>query len=261
MKNIVAVLLAAGLLTGGSALAQDEGNVCAVPGLGVMTDPAGDQTGAPATSFADLLSLSIAEPASTDGKDRLVFTYKMSDLAVVPPSHLWIVRFTTDVPPANGDDEYWVAMLTGPDGAVHFLHGTDARVDHDAGTDQGPGLFTPVGALEPESNYNADGTITLVLDKAQIGGVNPGQYLMSPVTLTTRITPTDGTMPFMYGFRSVSSQNLSWDDTLSVDEYEIEGNEPCEDDKSILGVTVGALPLATLAFLVLAGLAGLRRRG
>jgi hypothetical protein len=244
-KTLPLIALAAGL-TLTSALPATAGDpACTVPGVTVVTDPAGDDAAAPATSYADIVSLAVAESGN-----NMIFTYKMSDLATLPPDTLWIVRFVTDVLPADGHDEYWVGMLTGPDSAVHFVYGTDGRVDGSGGS--GPGEFTPTGELDPTSTFNADGTITLVLDKTKISGLGAGQTMFGLVTLTTRITPTDGTQPFFYGFRSVGDTSLTWDDTDPPDDYTVNG---CGGDKSgLLGL--GAMP----AFTILFGLAALVRR-
>jgi hypothetical protein len=243
----IAVLAVLALLGSVAARAQD---TCSVPGTVVATDPAGDQNGAPATSHVDILSVAIAEPPSAEGK--LVITFKVSDLATLTPDTLWILRFITDVPPTNGDDEWFVAMLTGPDAEPHFVYGSDGL---QAGAPNEPRRFQPAGSLDAASNFNADGTITLVLDRSAITGLDVGQFLYTLIPMTHVITPTDGTLPFLYGFRSASTSTIALDDA-AADLYEVEGTAGCS--KSALDVLAGALAPASLLFLILGGL--LRRR-
>src|SRR6266478_5263984 len=54
---------------------------CKPPGTLIITDPAGDQTGAPtANQQFDIQSVSIAEPCLAGGADNLVFTIKVANL-------------------------------------------------------------------------------------------------------------------------------------------------------------------------------------
>jgi hypothetical protein len=247
-KLRIAAVAALALLGSAAARAQD---TCSVPGTVVATDPAGDQLGAPVTTHADILSVAIAEPPSAEGK--LVITFKVGGLSTLTPDTLWILRFVTDVPPTNGDDEWWVAMLTGPDATPHFVYGSDGL---QAGAPNEPRRFQPAGSLDAASNFNADGTITLVLDRSAISGLDVGQFLYTLIPMTHVITPTDGTLPFLYGFRSASDQVIALDDS-TADLYEIEGTEACSA-KSGFDILAGAFTPASLLFLILGGL--LRRR-
>ena len=246
------LLIASALVTG--AVQAEEPASCTLPGEQVVEDASGDHQLAPAgEGFADILSLHMAEPG---GADKLVFSYKMSDLGLLPPDTLWIIRFSTDVPPANGDVEYFVAMLTGPNASPHFVHGTGGPADGPGGA--GPLLFTPAGALDTASNFKADGAITLVLDKSKIAGLTPGLAVFGMIPLTHRITPTDGTEPFLYGFRTASGNRLAYDDT-SDGFYEILASGSCDAGKSgVLGI--GAFGFPALLVLIGFAAAGLRRR-
>jgi hypothetical protein len=245
MKTWARCTASIALLLSGAAAAGDPPS-CSAPGVQVMQDPAGDEQGAPATSFADILSLSIAEPPSSDGVDRLVFTYKMSDLATVPPNGLWAIRFNTDVPPPNGDDTYFVAMVADPSATVHFMYGTQALEQGTA-----PRLWTPAGDLDAASHYDADGTITLVLDKSKIPGAVTGGFL-SGFTTQAMIdhSPTEGSIPFTTGLVA-----LLLDAGDPADDYAIAGSSNCSAKSGLLGL--GALPLPGL--LVLLALGALRR--
>ena len=113
MKNNSIWLLCAPALLALAPLASIAGDAaCSAPGVTVITDPAGDELGDPATSFADILSVSIAET----GDNKLVFTYKVSDLSTLAPDQLWIVRFMTDVPPNDSPRvlRKWLPVISTP---------------------------------------------------------------------------------------------------------------------------------------------------
>jgi len=248
IHRLLLTLASAGLMAVAAQPAPAADPSCSLPGVVVATDPAGDETGAPATSFADILSLSIAEP----GSNLLVFTLKMSDLATVLPDQAWIVRFSADVAPDDGDVEYFVAMVTGPDATPHFIYGTDGPPDPLGET---PNVFNPQGSLDASSTFNADGTVSLALDKSKVPGLVNGGGVSAIVPVTNKITPTDGTVPFWYGFRSVSTTELAYDDVATVDDYVI-GQGNCGGKSGLLGL--GAMPLP--AVFALLGMAALRRR-
>ena len=85
-------------------------------------------------------------------------------------------------------------------------------------------MFTPNAKLESDSKFNADGTITLVLDKSKITGLDPGMSISGITPVTHRITPTDGsTVPFTYGFRSVGANVLAYDDVTDAGFYDVVG--------------------------------------
>lgn len=244
-RSALGTTLAVGLAAGVAHAQEAQDPACSLPGLLVVEDASGDSLGG--VGFGDIQSLHIAEPAEQPGK--LVFTYKVADLAVLPPSQVWIIRFLTDVLPAEGQ-EYFIALLTSPDGSPHFVQGTGAPIETPAAA---PLLFTPSGPLDAHSGFNADGTITLVLDRATVPGLNPGQIVFGMTPLAHRITPTDGTQPFAYGFRSVSSSVIAWDDTFAPDEYTVLGTEGCSaEDKGLLGVAAGAFPSVALILFGLA---------
>ena len=226
---------------------------CSAPGVTVVSDPAGDTTvdtgeGAAAPvpdTSADILSLSLAEPGS-----QLAFTYKFTDLANILPNHAWIVRFNTDVPPDNGDDDYFVAMVAGPDGSTSFVYGTDGfQVGAPAGE---PRQFRVNGTLDG-SSFNADGTITLAIAKSKIPGLIGGEAVFGILPTTRVIAPYDGSEPF---FSNMSNETIL-DQTDLADDYNLGS---CSGGKSgVLGL--GALsPLSVLVLGFLSVFGGWRRR-
>jgi hypothetical protein len=88
---------------------------CALPGITLQNDPAGDETGDPANTQRDIRQLSAAElfnPASS--VNRVTFRLKVTDLNPSPlPSTRWTIFFTRqDPPPATTSTEWFVAMVT-----------------------------------------------------------------------------------------------------------------------------------------------------
>lgn len=194
------------------ALAND---ACSVPGVTVITDPAGDAgvdlyNASPVNPSAlpqqppdvvvpvpapgtDILSVSAAEPSGS----QLVWTMKVDDLSTPPPSMAWIVRFQTDEPPENGDDDYFVAMTVTPDSdaqgvTTKFVYGTtggSANVPVYGSTP--PRVFRPMGELENGSTMNPDGTITLVLDKSKLPGMGDGVQLTNIAASVRIVSPND----------------------------------------------------------------------
>jgi uncharacterized repeat protein (TIGR01451 family) len=133
-------------------------NPCEVPGFTRLTDPQGDELDE--NLAHDALSLSIAEP-NTDGPAQLWFTLKMANLEDLPPDTTWPVTFDygqNDAdPPAT--QRWYVAMKTNASGQVSFKYGT---------TDSQSRPVTELGDLDPESNYDPDGTITLVISNSKL---------------------------------------------------------------------------------------------
>lgn len=159
---------------------------CTPPGITILTDPAGDLiTPIGVTTYPgyDLRSLSIGEPFSL--VDKIVFTIKVESLMTVPPDARWPVQFRLASDPANLG--HWVDMATNAAGMVTFNYGT---FDSTGGAYAAPN--TTVGQADAESNYNADGTITLVLSRSKIGNPAPGavmQGFLIRVRIGNTITP------------------------------------------------------------------------
>jgi PKD repeat protein len=156
---------------------------CTLPGVQVISDPTGDETDT--LPQHDITSVSIAEPDSLAGK--LVVTIKVANLSTIPPGWRWSLRFGVPGydPPASAllgaQEDWFVSMITSDDSTPTFTYGT-------TGVAQGLArFFTTIGSLDPASNVQSDGTITLVLSKSAIqshavcasacGPLNPGQAI------------------------------------------------------------------------------------
>lgn len=153
----------------GCTITEPPGPQCFLPGPALLSDPDNDATNA--SQSYDIRSLSIAEQNFTTGK-KLYFTLKVDSLAPFPSgSNRWIVTFTG----ADGKF-YYLQMIKFTDVSEPlFEYGTTPTASTTATT--GPGCFAALGNLEPESTYAADGTITLVVRAATVGGVAGGQSL------------------------------------------------------------------------------------
>ena len=156
-SNIIALTVAPRLETTGS---------CTQPGKTVLTDPVGDESDG--LMQHDITSVSMAEPISnstTGAADNIVFTMKVQDLSTVPSGWRWSVRFSVPgygppaAPVVGAQEDWFVSMISSDNAAPRFTYGT-------TGVFQGAArFFSTIGDLHPESNYNADGTITLILPK------------------------------------------------------------------------------------------------
>jgi uncharacterized repeat protein (TIGR01451 family) len=148
---------------------------CTVPGVTLITDPSGDATDQ--NPAHDIQSISVAEPDSGPGVNKLVFTLKMASLSSLTPSTTWPVTFFYGQNAANPpvDQQWFVAMKTDPLGNVSFRYGT------------GNGSSSGLGNLDAGSGFTPDGTITLVVSNSKIApasGGNPsaGQLLKGFLT-------------------------------------------------------------------------------
>jgi len=158
---------------------------CTGTGITVVTDPAGDQTGAPANSQLDILSISIAEKyVSASTPNQLTFTMKVENLSnPVQPNSIWTIFFT-----APNGTQYFVEMSTAGAGTTAtFEYGHTAILA--TGTTQ----QVTDGSADPSSTFSADGTITLVIDDSLVGGAKAGDTLVNVNGKTQLLVGADGT--------------------------------------------------------------------
>ncbi len=153
---------------------------CTPPGTTVVTDPAGDQTGAPTVNQQlDILSVSIAEPCFADGIDKLVFTLKVANLNSIPPNGHWKTQF---VPPTlpTGITAFFVEMTSDQNGNVTYEYGN-------VGT-----TTTTLGTAD-DGSYNADGTITITVANSKVGNPVIGNSLIQIQGRTQLLVGAAGT--------------------------------------------------------------------
>ena len=183
---------------------------CTPPGVTIHTDKAGDivvATGTTSYPGYDLRSLSVGEPFGANFDDKLVFTIKVEDLTTVPPSARWPVQFRLPGDAANIGR--FVDMRSNASGAVSFKYGTFAV---NAGAYSS--TFTVVGDADAESNYDPNGTITIVVSRNKIGSPAPGTNLVG-FLLRVRIDPA-----------GVTPDNMP-DSFMPEGQYTVVGNEFC----------------------------------
>ena len=146
-------------------------SACNLPGITVVTDPTGDETGAPANSQLDIQSISIAEPyVSASTPNFLTFTMKVANLSSpVQPNSSWSIFFT-----APNGTQYFVDMNTeGAPPTPVFQYG------HTTTLATGTTNQTTDGTADPSSNYSPDGTITIAVPVSAVGGIKAGDQLVN----------------------------------------------------------------------------------
>ncbi|MBV8895430.1 MAG: fibronectin type III domain-containing protein, partial [Acidobacteriaceae bacterium] len=145
-------------------------SACNEPGITVVSDPSGDQTGAPANAELDIQSISIAEPYDSGVPAALTFTMKVANLSTaVQPNSSWTIFFT-----APNGTQYFVDMNTdGTSTTPVFQYGHTTTLA--TGTTQ----QNTDGTAEASSKYTSDGTITIVVPDSVIGGLKAGDQLVN----------------------------------------------------------------------------------
>jgi uncharacterized repeat protein (TIGR01451 family) len=182
-----------------ATLVTNVDDICVPPGLTLITDRTGDQTGS--QQGHDIHRVSAAEPFLGDGVDKVFFTVKVASLSPAPPPDTtWLVSFRS---PDNA--QRFVAMKTDPAGQVRFVYGTGITGTPESGT------------LDAESNFNTNGTITLVASPSKIGNPAPGQSL-TEILMRVRI---EG------GAAVVFPDNAPGDLSLQAS-YRLSGNAACK---------------------------------
>ena len=133
-------------------------DACTPPGVTILTDASGDASTLQAGH--DVLSASVAEPTSI-GSGKIMFVLKMAGLSTLPPDTNWPVQFKV------GATDYVARMTTVPPASP-----TAPAFQYYTGVWNSLLLPMQINAADPASNYNADGTIQIVVPRSGIG--NPG---------------------------------------------------------------------------------------
>ncbi|HET9795738.1 MAG TPA: fibronectin type III domain-containing protein [Thermoanaerobaculia bacterium] len=192
------------------------GSPCALPGVRVVADASGDQTGAPANADVDIQSVSVAEPYDSSGAENLVFTMKVADLSTLVPGRAWRIVWNYPAPPPIPnfpfDGIYYVGMNTDDTGAVSFEYGTVSLGT--IGLVLANPVPNPIGPVD--GKYFADGTIRITVPRMQVGDPNPGDLLGG---LYGRVFPYDSAQK---NFRSTTAL-----DSTPLGTYAVVGNGAC----------------------------------
>jgi hypothetical protein len=143
-------------------VAPPANQTCTAPGARVLDDPTGDSQ----VAALDVQSLSIAEPPTTDGSHKIVFTLKVANLASFTPGNAWMILWNRPVPDATYDRNYVVMRANGL-GTVAFKYGKLSPPNVNQATDLGDAV----------GSFSANGTITFTITTAQADNVATGQDL------------------------------------------------------------------------------------
>lgn len=242
-------------LSVGNVSAQEE-SLCTAPGLSVLSDAAGDvdfqflPAGLPVDGY-DVQALSVAELAGADGP-QLLFTLKVASLAQPTPRQAWFATFL------SGDKRaYAVRMAVDEEGAVAFQSYT-VLIDADGNVTEG--RYPETGSVkpaQPESSFDADGTIRIVVNAQDLGlrkgvgkisGFNAGSLQQIPTGDT--LTPSGDLLALIAD---------GMPDDMARSGPEIEVGSTCAASKSAAPAQFGGA-FGAAALLLLALGAGLRRR-
>ncbi len=162
--------------------AKPVGSSCSPPGIRVVEDATGDQIGAPLEEDMDIEWVAIGEPFFADGSRKLVFTLKVKNLASpLKPNRMWRILWSYPDAPVAGNPSstsfvgrYYIGMNVDSEGAATFEYGiaqTLSLVVANASPAE------RLGAADPESGFNPDGTITLAISADKVGGPGAGDMI------------------------------------------------------------------------------------
>ena len=113
--------------------------------------------------------VSVAEPPNTS---NFVFTMKVSDLSTIPPNSRWRIVWDSF---ASAGQQFYVGMNSDSSSTVSFEYGEVATAV--VGLVVGLPTETKKGVPLPATNFNADGTITIVIPKSSVGNPATGDLL------------------------------------------------------------------------------------
>ncbi|MEY2485882.1 MAG: hypothetical protein QOH39_1530 [Verrucomicrobiota bacterium] len=169
--------------TGGTSCAANEvaapyiGDTCG--GLIIhRNDPTHPEANEAQGSTPPSLLIDYVAVGEPPGTSNFLFKMKVNSLATLPPNSRWRIVWNSyaaqTVGGAVAAQQFYVGMNTDATSAVSFEYGTLA----DSGA---PGVFviaeTKKGTLDPASNFQSDGTITLILPKSAVGSPTTGTLL------------------------------------------------------------------------------------
>ncbi|MDX1503574.1 MAG: hypothetical protein R3325_14535, partial [Thermoanaerobaculia bacterium] len=201
---------------------EDRGSSCRLPGLRVVDDASGDQDGAPLNPDMDIEWVAIAEPFYEGGEQKLAFTMKVAGLDPAPSERMWRILWEYPDPPLPGEPtdsgfvgRYYVGMDTDASGNATFEYGMVANLTAVAANALPP---VRLGDADPESSFDPDGTITIVVPTAKIGGPHAGDLIGGLVARTYPVRQSE----------TLRSDSASDSVTFALT-YRLLGNAACEN--------------------------------
>ena len=163
-----------------AAISKPAGSSCGA-GVRILEDAAGDQIGAPLEGDMDIQWVSIGEPFFADGSRKLVFKLKVANLASLTPNRMWRILWSyPDAPVAPNPTStafvgrYYIGMNLNTAGVATFEYGIAQNL---SAVVVNASPAERLGAADPESGFNADGTITLVISADKVGGPSAGDLI------------------------------------------------------------------------------------
>jgi hypothetical protein len=143
-------------------------------GVPIGPTPTPTPTPPPLTPQLLIDYIAVSEPPATN---QLKFQMKVSNLSSVPANSRWRMVWNSVASPV---EQYFVGMTTDQNSAVTFEYGTLETVS--VPPPPAPGVLGvptehPLGSADAGSTFNADGTITILIDKSKVGSPHPGDIL------------------------------------------------------------------------------------
>ena len=164
-----------------AVLAAPVGGSCDANGLRILNDAAGDQIGVPLEGDMDIQWISIGEPFFADGSRKVVFKMKVASLVSLKPNRMWRILWSYPDAPVTGNPtstsfvgRYYIGMNVNSDGVATFEYGIAQTLSAVVANASPAERFGPT---DPESNFSADGTITLVIAADKVGGPKAGDLI------------------------------------------------------------------------------------
>ena len=164
-----------------AAISKPAGSSCGADGVRILDDASGDQLGAPLEGDQDIQWVSIGEPFFADGSRKLVFKLKVANLASLTPNRMWRILWSyPDAPVAPNPSStafvgrYYIGMNIDSAGAASFEYGIAQNL---TAVVVNASPAERLGAADPESGFNADGTITMVISANKVGGPGAGDLI------------------------------------------------------------------------------------
>jgi hypothetical protein len=192
-------------------------------------------TNTPASLLIDYIA--VGEPASAP--NSFLFKMKVNSLASIPINSRWRVMFD---PPSASDSglQYYVGMTTSETGSPVFEYGTltDAGVpavfvigETQQGSCTVSGTSCTISGAGAPSQYNPDGTITIIVPKSAFGNPQPGDLLSAIGGRTfTGDTPgsPESTLERSNTFVDHTFVKAQTDNSYPAATYTVLGNTACE---------------------------------
>ena len=164
--------------------------------------------------------VAVGEPPATT---NLMFKMKVSNLSSVPANSRWRMVWDSFSSPGQ---QYYVGMRSHANSAVTFDYGTIATAV--VGLVVGVPTETFVAAALPESNFNADGTITIFVPKSAVGNPQPGDLLGAVNGRTfTGDTPQTNTLERSTALIDHTFVKAQTDNAFPAATYTVVGNVAC----------------------------------